>query len=270
MDPQRLLWRTRKLAAHLRFVSTSIHTNPNPTPQPPKKGEGLLTPVLCHALPCPGSLTSHAMCLQCLRYHLSCRYGQFDMSGFPKPNALWYRQHWLQDLYDVPTASNLAPRAEATSAKPTVHPPATPATSGTGTGTLALTVDVPSAATCTGDKVVLDGRDVALLRIAVVGAEGNPLLTQRTDVNVSVVVVSGPGRLIGTFVYILLRTATLSLRHPMVWQHRSLRRSRLIGATQTEFTRHVSCRGLALLFFFFCAINMLERCKETAANFPSP
>ena len=64
---------------------------------------------------------------------------------------------------------------------------------------LRLAVDVPSAATCTGDKVVLDGHDVALLRITLVDANGAPLLgVFAEDVNVTVDVVSGPGRVLGT------------------------------------------------------------------------
>merc|ERR1719420_807027 len=98
---------------------------------------------------------------------------------------------------------------------------------------LELGVDVPSALTCTGDKVVLDGRDVALLRISVVDkvaaaaaaaaahhhhqqqqqqtagtatgtaratatAPPPPLVSATAaQVNVSVTIASGPGRVIG-------------------------------------------------------------------------
>jgi hypothetical protein len=58
---------------------------------------------------------------------------------------------------------------------------------------------VPSAATCTGDKVLLDGRDTALIRIATVDANGVPTNAggPTGGLNVSVEVVSGPGRLVG-------------------------------------------------------------------------
>ena len=59
---------------------------------------------------------------------------------------------------------------------------------------LALTLDVPSAATGTGSALVLDGRDVAMLRCAVL--DGAALIADATD-RVTWRVVSGPGRLAG-------------------------------------------------------------------------
>lgn len=149
--------------------------------------------------------------------------GQIDLAGFPKPAARWYRNYWLRH----PNATNVnrsrmmssvaavTPETDASAAR--IHAAITSkvdaaaktrvhaaAHDGEGTGHrttpagLALGVDVPSAATCTGDKVVLDGRDVALIRIAVVDAYNQPILHGGVhDVNVTVSVVSGPGRIVG-------------------------------------------------------------------------
>ena len=61
---------------------------------------------------------------------------------------------------------------------------------------LALTIDAPSAATGTGTAVLLDGHDAALLRAAVVDADGR-VMTQASD-NITFKVVSGPGVVQGT------------------------------------------------------------------------
>ena len=58
-----------------------------------------------------------------------------------------------------------------------------------------LTMDVPSLATGTGTKVFADGMDVALLRAAIVDAEGNPVLDATH--NLSFAVSSGPGFIAG-------------------------------------------------------------------------
>ena len=117
-------------------------------------------------------------------------YGQIDLGGFPKPAASWYRENWLRH-----------PNATSESAEE-IHARLTRDLSARAAGrlqNLTLSVDVPSPITCTGDKVVLDGRDVALLRIAVVDANGVPTGAGAPagGVNVSIKVVSGPGRLVG-------------------------------------------------------------------------
>ncbi len=60
---------------------------------------------------------------------------------------------------------------------------------------LQLLVDVPSAATGTGSKLVLDGHDTALLRVSVLSAAGH--LVSTTPVPVTFKIVSGPGKLAG-------------------------------------------------------------------------
>lgn len=30
--------------------------------------------------------------------YVSCDFGQFDIAGFPKPHAYWYRANWLQNF----------------------------------------------------------------------------------------------------------------------------------------------------------------------------
>lgn len=58
-----------------------------------------------------------------------------------------------------------------------------------------LSVDVPSPATGTGDAVITDGADSALIRATVVDAAGHETL--HSGANISFEIVSGPGRVIG-------------------------------------------------------------------------
>ena len=60
---------------------------------------------------------------------------------------------------------------------------------------LTLTLDAPSPATGTGERLVLDGHDCALVRVSVVDKAG--VLISVSPVNVTWSVVSGPGRLGG-------------------------------------------------------------------------
>jgi hypothetical protein len=56
---------------------------------------------------------------------------------------------------------------------------------------LQLTIDAPSKATGTGEAVILDGHDAALLRAAVVDSAGRVMVHARN--NITFKVVSGPG-----------------------------------------------------------------------------
>lgn len=60
---------------------------------------------------------------------------------------------------------------------------------------LSLTLDAPSPLTGTGSAVLLDGEDVALARVSLVDSTG--VLVSTVVVNVTLSVVSGPGRLLG-------------------------------------------------------------------------
>jgi hypothetical protein len=60
---------------------------------------------------------------------------------------------------------------------------------------IVLSVDVPSPVTGTGDALVADGQDAALIRATVVDAAGRETL--HSGANISFEVVSGPGRVIG-------------------------------------------------------------------------
>lgn len=64
-----------------------------------------------------------------------------------------------------------------------------------GAAGLVFAVDVPSPATGTGSRLLLDGADIALLRITVVDARG--ALVSTAPVNVTFSIVSGPGRIAG-------------------------------------------------------------------------
>ena len=63
---------------------------------------------------------------------------------------------------------------------------------------LLLSVDVPSAATGTGTKLVLDGADTAMLRVSIVDSSGQ-LVSGGADaaLNVSFRIKSGPGQIVG-------------------------------------------------------------------------
>jgi hypothetical protein len=59
-----------------------------------------------------------------------------------------------------------------------------------------LSLDAPSPSTATGERVLLDGHDVALVRATIVDSQGN-LLPSNSSTNVTFEVVSGPGRVLG-------------------------------------------------------------------------
>lgn len=61
---------------------------------------------------------------------------------------------------------------------------------------LSLTIDVPSAATGTGDALLLDGRDTALVRAAIVDGSTGALVSTAAH-RIMWRVVSGPGRMAG-------------------------------------------------------------------------
>ena len=61
---------------------------------------------------------------------------------------------------------------------------------------IVLTVDAPSNTTGTGEALVLDGHDVAMLRASVIDAAGT--LVFASTANITFSVVRGPGRVVGT------------------------------------------------------------------------
>merc|ERR1712045_761990 len=58
-----------------------------------------------------------------------------------------------------------------------------------------LTIDVPSPMSGTGEKLLLDGHDIALLRASIVDDKGT--LAAGTIENITFEIVSGPGRFVG-------------------------------------------------------------------------
>ena len=60
---------------------------------------------------------------------------------------------------------------------------------------IVLSVDVPSPTTGTGDALITDGADSALIRATVVDATGHETL--HSGANISFEIVTGPGRVIG-------------------------------------------------------------------------
>jgi hypothetical protein len=63
--------------------------------------------------------------------------------------------------------------------------------------TLQLTLDVPSASTGTGSALLLDGRDTAFVRCAIVDSQSNNALVSSTATRITWRVVSGSGRAVG-------------------------------------------------------------------------
>lgn len=59
-----------------------------------------------------------------------------------------------------------------------------------------LSIDVPSPLTGTGEKLLLDGHDIALMRLEVVDTDGR-LVALADSSKVNFEIVSGPGRLVG-------------------------------------------------------------------------
>jgi hypothetical protein len=202
---------------------------------------------------------------------VSSTYGQFDLVGFPKPAAFWFRTQWLlgvsdqrsdkpfptKNVYEVQVVeswespdtwnetkgnatrvihaySNAPFIALYVNGKPQGSLPVNPMVQGDGgsyaewksvpweAGTLtalalsangtvlattyrqtngpaarlALALDCPSKATGTGEALLLDGQDVALVRASVVDATGQ--VVHMATHNISFYVVSGPGVIQGT------------------------------------------------------------------------
>ena len=65
-----------------------------------------------------------------------------------------------------------------------------------GATAMVFSIDAPSASMGTGEALVLDGHDVAMLRIAMV--DGNGTLVRSSTANVTFSIVSGPGRVIAS------------------------------------------------------------------------
>jgi hypothetical protein len=210
--------------------------------------------------------------------HTTSTFGQFDLSGFPKAAAYWYRAHWLNRIPD----SN-SDKTFKTGNDHFVHiveswesPDTFPSTKGNKTRnmtfytdmtdsdgatfeisvnngfstlkgkapkdpnhstdpswiefdgavwesgnitakifdkegnlvaqdvrytsgaaiSLKLSVDCPSAATGTGDALVLDGQDTGLIRASVVDEHGR--VVHMASQNITFEILSGPGRVVGT------------------------------------------------------------------------
>ena len=62
---------------------------------------------------------------------------------------------------------------------------------------ITLTIDAPSVVTGTGEALLLDGQDSAMLRASIVDAAGNLVTGRDGNHTVTFSVVSGPGRVIG-------------------------------------------------------------------------
>ena len=62
---------------------------------------------------------------------------------------------------------------------------------------LQLTLDVPSTATGTGTALLMDGRDTALVRCAIIDGKANDALVASASDRITWRVISGPGRFAG-------------------------------------------------------------------------
>lgn len=201
---------------------------------------------------------------------VSSTYGQFDLGGFPKAAAFWYRTQWLLSIADGPDkpfatngsyevhlvesweSPDAFPSTKGNTSRSSIHaysnaPNVELLVNGKSIGTravtsmirgpgsyaewlavpwetgsltavardhegravaqttkhtngkasaLQLTVDAPSPATGTGEALLLDGQDAALLRGAVVDDKGRVM--HLATHNLTFRVVSGPGVVQGT------------------------------------------------------------------------
>jgi hypothetical protein len=186
---------------------------------------------------------------------VSCNYGSFDLAGFSKPAASWYRAWWLAHREE--SDKSRPPIGNATTVVKIVHDwnlPAPPIvsvysnlpvvelflngdslgkqrmgwanwtqwapqfapgnltaigydTSGAAVAkdisltvgspsTIRLSLDAPSILTGTGEALLLDGQDAALVRVTVVDDDGN-MVPSSNHIQIAFNVVSGPGRVIG-------------------------------------------------------------------------
>ena len=200
---------------------------------------------------------------------VSSTYGQFDLAGFAKAAAFWYRTQWLLSVADGPDkpfptngsyevhlvesweSPDAFPSTRGQPNRSSIHAysnapsielqvngrsmgnrPVRPMVKGPGSyaewlqvpweagaltavahdaegnpvatatrhttgapSALALTIDVPSAATGTGSALLLDGQDAALLRASIVDQSGRVVHNARN--NVSFRVLSGHGAIQG-------------------------------------------------------------------------
>ena len=202
---------------------------------------------------------------------VSSTYGQYDLCGFPKAAAFWYRMQWLLGVPDSRSDKTFLTggKVEVYLVESWESPDAFPSTKGNTTraihaytsaplvellvngksigsravvtmhsgpgsyaewlsvpweagnltavarktpggaalastsrftngaaATLKLSLDAPSAATGTGDGLVLDGQDAALLRASVLDAHGRVMHLASDEITFSV--LSGPGEIQGT------------------------------------------------------------------------
>lgn len=182
---------------------------------------------------------------------VSSAYGQFDIAGFMKNTARWYRTWWLSgvamsdagrpagfgaapscypykqgggvavlteaatvELYEDGTKTSTAAVVpleaailvvDAESARNLTVVCLDSVGSVTASGTIIepgeatkieLTIDAPSVLTGTGESLLLDGHDVAMLRAAVVDSDG--IVNSTGAYNISFSVTSGPGRVLAT------------------------------------------------------------------------
>jgi hypothetical protein len=201
---------------------------------------------------------------------VSSTYGQFDLVGFPKAAAFWFRTQWLLGVSDqrpdIPfkTLDSVEVQIVESWESPdswnetrgnstrTIHAysnaqfiellvngksqgslPVSPMVDGGGSyaewekvpweagklvavarssdgtkraqterstsgrpTTLELSLDCPSKATGTGEAVLLDGQDVALVRASILDASGS--VVHMATNNVSFSILSGPGTILGT------------------------------------------------------------------------
>jgi hypothetical protein len=71
------------------------------------------------------------------------------------------------------------------------------APSSSAPASVGLSLDVPSPLTGTGSALLLDGRDVALVRASLLDASGALISVSAANTNITFRILSGPGRLIG-------------------------------------------------------------------------
>jgi len=160
----------------------------------------------CHRLN-KVSATSAEQCAQECCKDRTCNTWQLDegsshrgcwIGNVPLVSCTVSKDHWVGgQRTDIPPLFNNATLLAVASMKPDAKVLATHTLQTPIGGAVKLTMilDVPSVATGTGNTLLLDGTDIALIRVQVSDSRG--VLVSNGTPRISFRVVSGPGRVVG-------------------------------------------------------------------------
>ena len=197
------------------FTSTSW---PVPMPPPPPCGGPAASNfplnasgVQCHGLIKVPEVAAAEACAAACCAAAGCNTWQYDLGapskgcwvGFASPGGCGTPGQlavWVGGQRHAPAFTNATLVAlDSPAGEPLATHTLLIASANASSYRLALTLDVPSSTTGTGNALLLDGRDTALVRAAVVSGPigGSGALVASATHRISWRLVSGPGRLVG-------------------------------------------------------------------------